>query len=129
MSMSKFAEVVKEWGLKPEDIVAASQRMEVRSAEDTLLAIARRNAVKGGKKLVEAGIKKPRLGRAITVKAVEQAIAGAPQSRIVRGKLVRAMKVLAKLKKKTAPSAIELFGEAKRKKGKAPVKAKPGAKA
>jgi hypothetical protein len=126
--MSKFAEVVKEWGVSAEQIVAASKRNEVRSAEDTLTAIARRNAVKGGKKLVEAGIKKPRLGRGITVKAVEQAIAGAPQSRIVRGKIVRAFKVLAKLKKKTAPNAIELFGEAKRKKGKAPVSKKPGQK-
>lgn len=126
--MSKFAEIVKEWGLKAEDIVAASQRNEVRSAEDSILAVQRRNAVRGGKKLVEAGIKKPRLGRGLTVKSVEQAIAGAPQSRIVRGKLVRAFKVLAKLKKKTAPNAIELFGETKRKKGAAPVKAKPGAK-
>ncbi|MCC6809816.1 MAG: hypothetical protein IT381_20470 [Deltaproteobacteria bacterium] len=127
--MSKFAEVVKEWGVKPEEIVAASQRIEVRSAEDNLVAIARRNAVKGGKKLVEAGLKKPRLGRGITVKAVEQAIAGAPQSRIVRGKLTRAMKQLAKLKKKKELAVNDLFGEAKRKKGEPPQKAKPGAKA
>ena len=126
--MSKFAEVVKEWGVKPEDIVAASQRNEVRNAADNILAIQRRNAVKGDKKLVESGLKKPRLGRGVTVKAVEQAIAGAPQSRIVRGKITRAMKQLAKLKKKTAPTVIELFGEAKRRKGEAPTKAKPGAK-
>jgi hypothetical protein len=127
--MSKFAEVVKEWGVKPEDIVAASKRVEVRSAEDNLLAVARRRAARGDKKLVEAGIKKPRLGRALTVKAVEQAIAGTEQSRIVRGKLTRAMKKLAKLKKKAEPSVMDLFGETKRKKGKAPTKGKkPGAK-
>ena len=31
--MAKFEEVLKEWGVKPEDIVAASRRIEVRSHE------------------------------------------------------------------------------------------------
>ncbi len=126
--MSKFEEVVKQWGVSAEDIVAASKAMEVRSADDRTLALERRQAVKAGKKLSEAGLKKPRLGRALTVKAVQQAIAGVPQSRIVRSKLVRALNQLAKHKKKEAVNAISLFGEAKRKKGEPPAKKSPGKK-
>ena len=123
--MAKFEEIVKEWGVKPEDIVAASKRMEVRSSADTRLARDRRLAVRGeGKKLVDANLKKPKLGRALTVKAVQEAIAGKPQSRIVRGKLVRALNQLGKLKKKDKVDAIALFGEVNRRKGKAPVKKK-----
>jgi len=44
--MSKFAEIVKEWGVKPEEIVAASKRIEVRSHADTVLAGDRRRFVK-----------------------------------------------------------------------------------
>ena len=121
--MAKFEEVVKEWGVKPEDIVAASQKLEVRSHEETKLARDRRNAVKAGKKLTEAGIKKPKIGRALSLKAVQQALAGQEQSRQVRGKLVRAMNQLAKWKKKGKIDAIGLFGETKRKKGKAPATA------
>jgi hypothetical protein len=126
--MSKFAETVKDWGVTPEQIVAASKAMEVRSAEDRELATSRRQARQQDKKLSEANIAKPALGRALTLKSVQQAIAGSSQSRIVRSKLVRALNQLAKAKKKTAVDAISLFGETKRRRGQPPVKKGPGKK-
>lgn len=116
-----FANIVKEWNLKIEDIVEASRRAETRSAEDRILTAKRRQAAREGKKLVEAGIKKPKVGRGLTVKAVQIAIDGVPQSRIVRGKLLRAVNALAKHNKKKAVTTAELFGETKRRVGPKPV--------
>lgn len=122
--MSKFSEVFSELKAKPQDLVVASAGCEIRTSDDSHNALLRRQAVRAGKKTAEAGIKKPKLGRGLTVKAVNDAIAGAPQPRLVRGKLVRAVNSLRKKTKKTPLTAIELFGDTKRRVGKPPSKKK-----
>ncbi len=117
-----FAETLKTLGVTAEDIVKTSHLLEPRSAEERSHAAARRRAVQAGKKLSEAGLKKPKIGRALTAKSVQEATAGHPQSRQQRGKLLRAVNALAKRAKKKELSAIDLFGEAKRRKGKVPTK-------
>jgi len=120
--MSKFADLVKEWAVSPEDIVKASNVSEARSSADRELSTKRRQVRNAGKKITEEGVKKPKLGRALTLKSVQIAMNGTEQPRLVRGKLVRALNQLAKMKKKTALTAIDLFGEVKTKRGKPPAK-------
>ena len=117
--MSKFAEVIQSLNITEQELVLASCAAEKRTAEQSRHAFVRHQTKKAGKKTEEANLPKPPTGRALTRKSIVDALAGNPQSRIVRGKLVRAVNILAKHKKKAAPmTAIDLFGETKRKVGK-----------
>lgn len=122
--MAKFAEVLKSLAADAKAVAEVSRKLERHNAKDHELVRQRRRVAVAGKKLSEANIAKPRTGRGLTVKAVELAVTGATQPRRVRAKLLRAVNAIAKHKKKNAVTAVELFGEAKVKVGKPPVKKK-----
>lgn len=122
--MAKFAEVLKTLSADAQAVADVSSKLEGHNAQDHELVRQRRAARVAGKKTSEAGVKKPRSGRGLTLKSVQAATTGAVQPRRVRAKLLRAVNAIAKHKKKPVVTAVDLFGEAKAKVGKPPVKKK-----
>ena len=119
-----FTDTLKTLGASAADLVATSRLLERHNSEERKQALTRRALVAAGKKIVEEKPVKPKSGRALTIKSVGLAEAGHPQTRVVRAKLLRAVNSLAKRGKKKEMTSLELFGETKRRVGKAPVKKK-----
>ena len=119
-----FTDTLKTLGASADDLVATSRLLERHNSDERKQALTRRALVNAGKKLAEEKPAKPKTGRALTVKSVVQAQAGQPQTRLVRAKLLRAVNALSKRNKKKELTSLELFGETKRRVGKAPTKKK-----
>lgn len=115
--MSKFAEILTTHKIQDDEILKVSHALETRTSEDRKLAFARRKSKLVGKKLVEAAMAKPKIGRAVTMKSVNEAKSGLKQTRLVRGKLTRAVNSLLKKRGQAEMLAVELFAEVPRKRG------------
>ncbi|MBI4814635.1 MAG: hypothetical protein HY791_00155 [Deltaproteobacteria bacterium] len=123
--MSILSDFIKESGLTSEAIVTASSSVERHSIDDRGRLVARENARRAKKSYADAGVpaEKPKaLGRGISSGTLHRALGGAPTTRVVRKKILRAVNDrLANAKKDTVTSK-QLFSDVPAKKGKSKAK-------
>ena len=100
---SKFAEFIESNKIDPRRLVAASRKLEQLRREDRALKVAK---AKGNE---EAKAKKPRSGRAITPRLLNEATAGKKVSAPSKARLLRAVNRILEQKKKDAVEASALF--------------------
>lgn len=118
--MGTFSEFLDAQGLKDEEILRRSRRLETLRSEDRMLRRRRAAQRRTGKQSYEeAGIGKPRSGRPLQKEHLEAARNDNPVPRPVRTKIVRAVNSLLE-KKGTTVGAPELFGKVPGKQGKKP---------
>lgn len=119
--MSSLSDFIKESGLSAEAIVKASTAIEQQSIQDREHLVVRETARRSKKSYAESGAaaEKPKgLGRGISEGTLGRALNGAPTSRVVRKKILRAVNDrLANSKKEPVTSKV-LFGDVAMKKGK-----------
>ena len=117
--MSMLSDFMSENGISPETLVGSSQKAEASSNADRLLRVARETARRNKKSYVEEKIDKPStLGRGLSLGLAQRAMAGAPVSRIVRKKIVRAVNAQLLSAKKDAIDWRALFADVPVKKAK-----------
>ncbi len=120
--MSNLSDLCAENGITPEALVATSKALEAQSVADRELLVKRADArrVKDkDKKTEEAEIAKPAgLGRGVSICTVQRAWDGAPQARLVRKKILRAVNAQLASQKKDAVDVRAAFGDVGSKKGK-----------
>lgn len=122
--MGRFAEILKEHGVSPAKLAAASTRLESYAEADLALRTKResKRRAKPEAKYAAEGIAKPKSGRGISLKQIAAASADKPLSRPTRAKAVRALNHL--LNGKAKLEAHALFAGAKVRVGPKPVVAK-----
>jgi hypothetical protein len=108
--MSQFSEVIEQFKITPEALVASSAGLEKFSQKDRDLKDQRETARREKKSYEEQNIAKPSSGRGVTLSLVQRASAGGKTSRLVRGKLLRAVNACLVSQKKEAIDVIALFG-------------------
>jgi len=119
--LGTFSDFIASKGIKDEDILAVSRRLETLRSKDRELrrqrALKRRTAPQ--KSYDEAGIEKPRSGRPLQPGHLEAAKNDIPVPGPVRTKLVRAINEILS-KQGASVTAPELFGNVPGKQGKKP---------
>ncbi len=119
--MGTFSEFLDSKGLKDEDILQRSRRMETLRSKDRelrrLRALKRRKAPQ--QSYEEAGIEKPRSGRPLQREHLAAARNDIPVPGPVRSKILRAVNDLL-AKRGESVTAPELFGNVPGKQGKKP---------
>ena len=98
----KFAEFIESNKIDPRRLMAASRKLEQLRPEDRALKVAK---AKGDE---EAKAKKPRSGRAITQRLLNEATAGKKVSAPAKARLLRAVNRVLEQKKKDAVEASAL---------------------
>lgn len=119
--MGTFSDFLESKGLKDEDILRRSRRLETLRSKDRELRRLREAKRRRSpqQSYQEAGIEKPRSGRPLRKEHLEAARNDIPVPRPVRTKIVRAVNALLG-KSGDEVSATELFGEVPSKQGKKP---------
>ena len=101
---SSLADFLTEQRISVEELLRVSRHLESWRGADRALAVRRRELRRGepGRSYAEAGIAKPRSGRALGRKHVQLALSGIRLPRVARAKLVRALTVIAARRGQTA---------------------------
>jgi hypothetical protein len=116
--MSILSDFLKEQGIKPEDLVARSKHIETQHIADRDLSAKRRMARANKKTYAELSLDKPKaLGRPLTITALNKAMGGTPQPRLVRKKILRAVNSALVSKKAEAVDWRKLFADVPSRKG------------
>lgn len=91
--MSTLQQFIDKKGIKPNQILRASAKLEKKQPEDYALFLKRRQqrAASDDKSYKDAEISKPRSGRPISETQLKSALAGQNVSRRVKSKFVRAV--------------------------------------
>ncbi len=117
--MSNLSDFLTENGISAEDVVAASKGLEGFSNADRQKNVERAAARRAKKSYEEAETPKlDKFGRGVTLRTVKEGLSGSPLPRIGRKKIVRAVNVVLKGKKKDATELPVLFGDVGARKGK-----------
>ncbi len=127
--MATFKTFIDSKGITPDALIGASNSLEHWGNDGRALlnkrVAKRRGTETKDKKYDELNIKKPALGRGISLHQIEAAVAGKAQPRKVRTKLFRAVNHVLTHKKQPALTDFKvLFEGAEVKKGKPPKAAK-----
>nr|PZM92381.1 MAG: hypothetical protein DIU72_06635 [Pseudomonadota bacterium] len=111
--MGAFSEFIASKGIKDEEILAVSRRLEtLRGKDRELLRLrARKRKSAPQQSYAEAGIEKPRSGRPLRPVDLEAARNDVPLPRKVRSKILRAVNALLSRKGGGEVTARELFGD------------------
>jgi hypothetical protein len=113
-----LSDFLKEHGIKPEDLVARSKHIESTHIADRELMTKRRAARRDKKTYAELNLAKPQaLGRSLTPTALKRAMEGAPQPRLVRKKILRAVNAALSSKKAEQVDWRKLFADVPSRKG------------
>lgn len=126
--MSTLKTFIDGKGITTQAIAITSRRLEAFGENDWTLrdqrAAKRRNEPE--KKYAEANLAKPKSGRGVSLKVVEQAVAGKPVTRKSRAKILAAVNALLSKKKQGAADMKVLFEGAAARVGKKEEKKGPG---
>ena len=116
-------------GIKPEAVVTTSKRIEMRTQDDRALAVARvqKRRLQKDKTYAELNIKKPALGRGVTLQALTLALKDTPVSVKVRSKILRSVNTILTAKKQPAADMKALFEGQPARVGKKPEEKKAAA--
>lgn len=126
--MSTLKTFIDGKGITTQAIAITSRRLEAFGDNDWTLrdqrAAKRRNEPE--KKYAEANLAKPKSGRGVSLKVVEQAVAGKPVTRKSRAKILAAVNALLAKKKQGAADMKALFEGTAMRAGKKEEKKGPG---
>jgi hypothetical protein len=112
--MTMLSDFMNENGIKPEDVVNQSRAMEQRHVDDRAVNAKRAQARAAKKTYAELNLEKTKpLGRGVSALALNRAIAGTPQPRLVRKKIARAVNAVLVVKKKEPVEWRKLFADVK----------------
>lgn len=110
--MSQLSDFLNEYNITPEQVVAESKAAEGISQADRAKFVARADARREKKKYDEVNAEKPSsLGRGVTKRTLDIALAGQPITRINRKKITRAVENL--LKGENEVTVLKLFADVK----------------
>lgn len=120
--MGQFSDTLESKGIKPEQLLQISRRLErIRVADRALIRQrAEKRRKEPAKSYADAGLGKPASGRRLRPGHVEAAMADKPVPVPVRTKFVRAVNKLMEKKGGEPITAPQLFGKVPGKQGKKP---------
>lgn len=105
-------EFLESNGLTAEAVAERSKALETRSHADRILMAKRSDARRLKKTYEELELSKPgSLGRGVSLRSLQQVMAGGKSGRIARKKITRAVNSLLKSAKKDAVDGRALFGD------------------
>ncbi len=117
--MSNLSDFLEENGIDPSAVVARSKAMESRDAGARALGVQREAARRAKKSYDELSLGKPEsLGRGVSLRTLNEALAGHKIPRIGRRKITRAVNALLVAKSKDEVDFRVLFGDVGSRKGK-----------
>ena len=111
---SKFADFVQKQGIDPRRILVASRQIERLRPEDRSVRLERRRRKSGeaapaAAEGADATRAKPRSGRPVTRRLIDQALAGKPVTGPAKTRLLRALNKVLEQKKKDPADLRALF--------------------
>ncbi len=117
--MANLSDILNEHGIKAADLEARSHALEAHGVEDRAALVKRQDARRNKKSYADAGAAKPaHLGRGVSVRTIEAALAGHPIPRVGRKKIFSALNSLLTSQKKGALEFKAVFGDVPSRKGK-----------
>jgi hypothetical protein len=106
--MSKIGDYLKKHKIDPRRVIAASKELEALRPEDRAIRLARKEAATDESKK-ELAAKKRRSGRALSLPAMNRALAGEKLTRKGRARVVRAVNKVLSHKSKGEAAPTDLF--------------------
>ncbi len=107
--MIKLDDYLKKQKIDLRRVVAASRDLEALRPEDRVIRLAKKRAKGGDEAAKEIASKKPRSGRPVSGPTIRRALAGGKLSGAAKTRILRALNVVLKTKKKNEAGLRDLF--------------------